>query len=172
MTKEEMSKVLAVFSTVFSRKETFEEAAQRTKVWQMICSDLDYETAQVAAVKLMKTAKFEPRPADLIEATESLMPKTVPDTESAWIEVCKKLNPYKAPQWSHPLIGEAVKVLGYRTLCDSENPEWDRQHFIKVYERMVAREKDEKVNQQVLKACGLLEEPKLKVLAGGLPDKR
>ena len=128
------------------------ELAPTAKTWAVILGDMDYKTAEAALLVVMRswTSSFFPPPGAIVEAARS-MTAAPPAAEIAWKEVCKKLNPYAAPTWSDPLVGEAVRVLGYRNLCTSENPGVDRAHFLKIYESLVKRQRTERENETVRK---------------------
>lgn len=133
---------------------TPEEADAKVKAWHLLCGDIDYNIAQMAMVKLLKTAKFEPKPSELIEAAESFIKKETLSAEEAWIEVGRKLNPYQKPQWSNEIIKLTVDSLGYINLCNSLRPEIDRERFIKTYNIFIAREKGNKTNNEVMQLFG------------------
>ncbi|KYZ77448.1 hypothetical protein AXX12_04880 [Anaerosporomusa subterranea] len=99
------------------------------------------------------TSKFFPTVAELTEAVESLQPKPKgpPPVEEAWDEVCRKLNPYQAPIWTHDAIRLTVQRLGgIRALCECGNIGSSRAHFFKLYEALIEQEKDNTVNNKVV----------------------
>lgn len=61
--------------------------------------------------------------------------------DEARIERCGFIE----PEWSHSLIGQAVRGIGgYAALCASENPTADRARFIEAYNSYLCRSRDEK----------------------------
>jgi hypothetical protein len=133
-------------------------------LWQRMLNDVPYELAEKALCKVLMTAKFWPTVSEIREAVDSLRPpvKMLPPTDEAWEEVCRNLNPYRAPQWSHEAIARAVRSLGgIRTICDAENLAVIRAHFFKMYETVSAREKEKSLNEKVIT---LIERTEIKCL--------
>ena len=111
--------------------------------WQALLADLPDEVGLAALMVHLKTSPFPPKVADICRIAESMKENKPPMGEEAWLEVRKKLNPYQKPEWSHPLIGEVVRYLGYSRLCISTRPGDDMEQFVKVYERLIERKKQE-----------------------------
>lgn len=66
----------------------------------------------------------------------------VPSSYQAWQEVLQQFSltsSYGVPIFSHPLIDKAVRTLGWRNLCMSENQTADRARFIQAYEQLTSR---------------------------------
>ncbi|HMM22946.1 MAG TPA: replicative helicase loader/inhibitor [Selenomonadales bacterium] len=164
MTFEEAKKLVIMGLSAFPHMQDH-DMRQTAILWSKLLADLDCSLAEAALVKVLMTAKFFPTVADIREAADSMKSREgqPPAPEDAWSEVLRNLNPYKAPTWSHPLIGEAVKVLGYRNLCESEHPGWDRKNFFDIYEALMRRNKEERLNQTVIGLVG----GHLQVLSGG-----
>ncbi len=119
------------------------------RLWEKLLSDLEYELAEAALAKILMTARFFPTVADIREAAVALKPRPdeAPPAADAWEEVRKKISPYRAAEWSHPLIGRAVSVIGGRTLCEAE---YDMsRRFMDIYETLRRRQKDEVENKAV-----------------------
>lgn len=111
--------------------------------WQALLAELPDEVGLAALMVHLKTSPFPPKVADICRIADSMKENQPPIAEEAWLEVRKKLNPYQKPDWSHPLIGEAVRYLGYSRLCMSTRPGADQEEFVRVYERLVERKKQE-----------------------------
>lgn len=68
-----------------------------------------------------------------------------PSEAEAWAEVKRGFAQFGRsgePQFSNPLIGQAVESIGWRALCDStqDNEPIDRAHFMRAYRSLVDRE--------------------------------
>ena len=125
--------------------------------WQALLADLPDEVGLAALMVHLKTSPFPPKVADICRIAESMKENKPPMGEEAWLEVRKKLNPYQKPEWSHPLIGEAVRYLGYSRLCMSTRPGDDMEQFVEVYERLVERKKQEGLVEGIKEGIGLLD---------------
>jgi hypothetical protein len=67
----------------------------------------------------------------------------VPSSYQAWQEVQQQIlingGDYGNPEWSSPLVEEAVKRIGWRNLRMSEDQTADRARFLQCYEQLVER---------------------------------
>jgi len=126
---------------------------EKVGVWSLLLADINYHLAQQAVVKMLRANKYEPKPADIIEAVQSIT-DTTPTAEQAWSEVLRQLDPYRTPEWSNKLIQDAVRVMGFRNLCDSESPSIDRAQFIKIYNNLKNRQKNDYENTVVIQLVG------------------
>ena len=91
---------------------------------------------------------------------EELDPRNekLPTAAEAWEEVEKliiQFGPYRAPQYSCDTVRRAVRAIGWLQLCCSENPAADRAHFLKLYESMRSKHKEQKEIEQVMKIAGV-----------------
>jgi hypothetical protein len=123
-------------------------------LWQKLLADLTYEQAEAALVKTLFSAKFFPTIAEIREAHKAIVNAGIPTAEEAWKEVLRNLNPYRAPQWSCPIIQDAVRTMGFLQLCNSENPSIDRAQFIKIYNNLRDRQQDRQENEVVVRLVG------------------
>lgn len=124
---------------------TPQQLEENIKNWAIVMSDIDYKKAETAVIKLTRSFTYERlKVADIIEAVKAIELAGIPSAEEAWGEVTAKLDPYRRPDWSHPLIREVVVLMGYVELCRSENPGMDRAQFIKAYNNLLNRKQQEK----------------------------
>jgi hypothetical protein len=65
----------------------------------------------------------------------------VPSSFQAWKEVQQQIlingGDYGNPEWSNPLVEEAVRRMGWRNLRMSEDQTADRARFLQCYEQVV-----------------------------------
>lgn len=149
MNTPEAAKLIAIALTIFPEHGD-KDLKTMAQTWSMVMGDLSYQQAQQALVKVLRHSHFWPKPSEIIEMAKSMLPEGIPNAEDAWIEICKNLNPYKRPEWSHPVIEKAVKTMGYMQLCTSENPSIDRAQFLKIYQTLGSREEDRQENEVVV----------------------
>jgi hypothetical protein len=125
----------------------------------LVLSDIPYNLAQAGLIKVLKTSKFFPAPAEIWEAAYSLVPGP-PSAEEAWAEVRgvitsgHLLTAYQyngwLPRWSHELVEKTVREIGFRELCASENISIAMAQFKKHYENNKAEYREKKINRSVL----------------------
>ena len=155
MTETEIAKILTLIAKIHPKTVeglTAEKIRERNEYWAFLLGDISYKQAENATIKVLRNIRYVPTPADVIAAVReqsSEMP-----AELAWIEVQQKLDPYITPKWSSDLISQAVKVLGFRALCESEKPSIDRAQFIKTYNNLLERQHIYRENEVVLSLTG------------------
>jgi hypothetical protein len=128
----------------------------RILAWSLVLGDISFDEAKAAAVRHLRTSKFQPVPADIIAAVKAMRPSKHPTAEEAWQEVLPKLNPYQRPEWSSELIREAVKTMGFLQICQSESPSIDRAQFLKIYNNLLERQTVKAENETVLVLAGMI----------------
>lgn len=167
---EEAAKLVKMAITVFPNMANMDDDKKYNLVmgWCITLGDMSYSLAGAALVKVLQTSKFWPTAAEIRDAAKSIVisQKQIqgsPDVDSAWIEVCKNLDPYKAPIWSHSLIQKAVQFMGYANLCHSTNITSDRIQFTRIYEQLLNREKENASNAALMNLLQNKEELLLKI---------
>ena len=150
MTIQETTAILTLIANIFPKLADGEkqEFADRIKTWHLLLFDVDYALAQMAVIKMLRGDEY-PSPGRIIKAVKSIQNARIPSAENAWAEVLLKLDPYRRPEWSHKLIGEAVRCMGYVELCRSENPNIDRAQFLKIYNNLLERHMDREENEVI-----------------------
>lgn len=105
--------------------------------------DLDYTACDSALRTWRRTNSDRPTIADIRDATRRQLdaagerPHEV-DGDEAWgyvveqMRVTGRYNPF--PTDRYPEVARVVERMGWITLCDSDNPEADRAHFLRLFE--------------------------------------
>lgn len=108
--------------------------------------DMPRDLLKLAADAHGSTVKFPPSAAELRDWAFALQEEAngVLNPFEAWAEVECSFRTHGlyrgAPEWSHPLIGEAIKTMGtYANLCRSQNHIADRAHFLRAYEALLEK---------------------------------
>ena len=149
----EVARALGVLAALYPRY-TLSKAT--VTAYHAILGDIPADLLDRAALHAGSQKTFFPAAAELRAAAFELMEQAhgVPGAWEAWAEVCKSFGPYgrcRIPQWSHPLIKQAVDAIGgYIALCDSENATADRARFVQAYEALLSRaQKDARMLPEV-----------------------
>lgn len=155
MNKQEAAQLVALATANFPSMQD-KDMAPTAQLWLTMLADLPYKLAERALVKVLMTARFFPTIADIREAARGLVEQStkLPEPDEAWAEVMQKVTRYSTPEWSCPEIQQAVRVVGYNAICDSENIGVERAHFFKVYEAIRKRKDEVQLNETVLKLTG------------------
>lgn len=122
------------------------------EVYYQDLKDIPSEELFMAAQNCRSEAgrKFAPSVGELRGAVMELRRASmnIPSAYDAWQEVLRGMLErigYDAPEWSNPLVAKAVKSLGWRNLCMSENQTADRARFIQAYEQLMERAEKEQM---------------------------
>lgn len=112
--------------------------ADMRRAWFMLLEDLDAADVGAALKRHLATSKWLPAPAELRAiVAESKHGRKRPGAD-AWEDVRKAIGSvgsYRSPAFADPLVDRAVRALGWRELCASENAVADRARFIELYEQ-------------------------------------
>ncbi|MDD6127621.1 MAG: hypothetical protein PUB60_05680 [Veillonellaceae bacterium] len=158
----------ATLKLLMLTKKTFPESkvdAQSLILYTAALDDLTYPQVKAGVLKLLNTAKFFPRIADIREAAEQMVAHVKhegkPDAGEAWGEVIKFLKarspcdgrPYP---WPCPEIEEAAKRIGLSSLFALEMKDEPivRAQFMKIYEKLLASAHDKAVMELAARKMG------------------
>lgn len=139
--------------------------AETITLYLAALDDLTYAQIKAGVLKCMNTAKFFPTIAEIREAAESMVEHAnhtgKPDAGEAWGEAMRfvtESSPYDQHpfRWSCEEVHEAVKRLGTMTLFEMTNDgiPATRGQFMKIYDKLLAGQKDKAVMDMVGKKLG------------------
>lgn len=117
------------------------------KVWFRALEDLDFRVVENAVWEHISTSTFPPSIAEIREKCAARLSPMVDDWGAAWEEVQQAIRKYgsyreeEAMASMTRMTAVAVRRMGFRNLCQSENQVADRAHFQRMYEGMVKEEK-------------------------------
>ena len=130
------------------------------EAWSLMLADIPFAIAKAAIVKMCRESKFFPSVAEIIESARALDPigEKLPTAAEAWEEVKSligSVGPYHAPVYSCETVRRAARSIGWMQLCNGENPEADRAHFLKIYESMRFKHQERRENEKALELSGM-----------------
>lgn len=152
MTRDDVTQLLGILRMVWSEAVVTEDTVT---AWSWAFDDIPRPMAEAAAKRWIKTGKFFPRPAELLEliGVAVVAPGLLP--EAAWAEVLREVSrvgfnrpplfqfgrfqPAPVLEFSSPLIAEAVDAVGWETICTSDKPEVVRAQFVKTLDAIARR---------------------------------
>ena len=160
--RESSAKLLALGRKSFPSSKA---DAETITLYLAALDDLTYAQIKAGVLKCMNTAKFFPTIAEIREAAESMVEHAnhtgKPDAGEAWGEVIRfvtESSPYdqRPFRWSCEEVHEAVKRLGTMTLFEMTNDgiPATRGQFMKIYDKLLAGQKDKAVMDMVGKKLG------------------
>ena len=165
ISKAETAKLLTVMAAMYPK---FEVTDIKVALWHDMIGDLPYKLAQAALKKVMITSHFPPTVAELRKAAVDIMQsgKEAMDAGKAWGEVQRAISkwgyyePQKALDMLSPLTREAAEQISWREICSCENPGVVRGQFMKMYDSLKIRKKEDMMLPESFKN-------RMKVLASG-----
>lgn len=156
---------------------------ENIKVYAIALSELGEAELQAGVLKCMRTSKFFPSIAEIMDASLGMV-KAITGTQEksadeAWNEVQKQMVEafiYKKPVFSTPEIEQAALAMGWTSLCNTpvEDMGTARAQFRKFYESSCQRSREKWINDNVISIMG--GEERVKSLIGNvtnaLPDTK
>lgn len=136
MNKQDTASVLAVLSSGFPNVKLTKETAM---VYHEVLVDLEPKDVMIAVGRLLKTAEWFPPAALIRRTTMELTGCLAKSASHAWGEVSEGIRIhgyYQCPPFESKLVQEAVRRIGWRTICYSDKPEFIRSQFVKVYDEL------------------------------------
>lgn len=148
MTREEFSLLVKGMKAVYADPK-FIADKDAFDVWYALLSDLDYEVANQATLRLMKTSNRIPTPADIRSVAYDMATADMPTDAEAWAIVSKALRNAtyhaeeefeKLPDLIKRAVGsaEALRAMG---TSEGYNESVESSNFKKTYRVLVDRAK-------------------------------
>jgi len=128
------------------------------RLWTILFSDVDPTQLRMAVQNHIFESTFPPTVADIREQIAKTTLRGQKTGIEAWGEVKSAIrrfgvyNEEKAVSSLQGTCRRVVELMGFRELCMSENEMADRAHFLKVYESLVSREKEEIKNPALIES--------------------
>ena len=159
MTKQDICALVALAASSNPTMQS-KDPAPIVAAWSLMLADLDPVVAKAAVIKVCRESDFFPSVARIVAAARELDPgaEKLPTAAEAWEEamrLVRDFGPYRCPVYSCEAVRRAVRAIGWRQLCMSENIEADRAHFLKLYESMSSRQVETREIEQVIKLAGV-----------------
>lgn len=151
MTQQQAQQVVAILGAAFASQLTRmgeSDAKAWARVYAKGLEDLDFESTRSAVDRLVKTARFLPTIAEIRAAVVDVNHGSRRAGGAAWEDVRAAMSRYGAYRvpgqdftFDDPIVAQAVKGLGWKDLCLSENSVADRARFIELYDQLARGER-------------------------------
>ncbi|HEX7065892.1 MAG TPA: replicative helicase loader/inhibitor [Bacillales bacterium] len=149
MTRKEVINLLGIATANFPRLQD-KDMKPTAVLWEKSLSDIPYDVAEKAMIKVLSTNKFFPTVSEIREAATQLTQPRTMDAMEAWGLINKAIRKY-----GHYREGEALRSLPddvaqmarqftWRELCLNENPDTLRAQFRMAWETQSKRENEMK----------------------------
>ena len=127
------------------------DLAQTFLVYKRLLADIPADVLEAAVVQHVASSKWFPTIAELRQGARALTTPERTTAMEAWGTVLDAMksggarilpggNGYYPPEWTDPITARVVASMGWVELCQSDNQEADRAHFMRAYDALVARE--------------------------------
>ena len=167
MTKNEIKNLIAWAAANFPHLQE-KDLRPTAALWAKMLADIPYATAEAALMKVLSTSKFFPTVAGIRAAAVDLSSPRLPSAAEAWGEVTRAISRHgyygqeEALASMSPPVASVVRLLGWREICLSEEPEILRAQFRKAYETQVGRDREMMVLPEGIRGM-------IKVVAANMP---
>jgi len=134
---------LSVLAQLFACYPNTEVGKETTAMYVRLLSDIPPDELQTVVDQAVATCRFLPTIAELRDMRHSLQHANRLTWADAWDSVqreIKRVGSYSTPHFDDPLTERAVKAMGWKALCASENPATDRAQFRDMYNALAGRE--------------------------------
>lgn len=132
-------------------------------IYAIALSELSEAKLTSAVLKCMRTCKFFPSIAEIMEQADNMVQVATgtkhKTNDEAWNEVLKQMNEafvYKKPVFSTPEIEQAALAMGWTSMCETETDNMGtiRAQFLRMYESVCKRKREQKIDNDVLNLIG------------------
>ena len=154
MNNKEIVALLAMATANFPSYQERDMGATLS-LWKDLLSDIPFNVAKAALIKVLATAKFWPTVAEIREAALFVTNQQGLSPAQAWglfEQADEKYGYYRAVEAMESLpvtVQQTIKAMGgFRSLSASESPSVTRGQFLKMYEQIASREKEMSVLPQ------------------------
>jgi len=120
-------------------------------LWYRAFKDQEFKTVWLAVEQYIHMSHFPPTIADIRERVVKITHPEPDNSEEKWLEVLEAVRKYgsynegDALRSLDDMTRQAVKAIGYKTICMSENIGVERAHFYKTHKAIVARIHEENI---------------------------
>jgi hypothetical protein len=139
MNRREIINLLGIATANFPNLQQ-KEMKPTAILWEKALSDIPYDVAEKALIKVLSTSKFFPTVADIRESIADITQPRTLDAMEAWGligQAIRKFGYYRQKEAMEFLpddVAEMVKQFTWWELCMSEEPEILRAQFRKAWE--------------------------------------
>lgn len=145
MDKREFATFAAALKTYYPRENLLPNP-QAMELWYRQLQDIPCQLAEMALNKWVATNKWPPSIAEIREQASAIKNGEKQLWSDGWEEVLRAISKYgryretEALQSMSELTRKAVKRLGFKSICISENIMADRANFRMIFEQLSDRE--------------------------------
>ena len=147
MTKGEIGKLVTLATANFPNLQE-KDMRPTMALWEKMLSDLPYELAEIALIKVLSTGRFFPTVAELREAAAQISQPRIMEASEAWGQVMEGLRKFglyqacEAMEWFSSDVEIMVRRFGWYELCHADNVDVIRGQFMRAWDAHAKGQKD------------------------------
>ena len=147
MTKQEFAILAEALAKAYKKNDFMSDVSEQ-KVWYELLKDIPYQAMSVAVYKWISTQKWNPSIAELREMAAGIITEPIPGCEEAWekvLRIARDFSPYDFERTQEQInrldniTKECLKLVDVKSIAYTENLAVDRAHFMKTYEALSKR---------------------------------
>ena len=135
--------ITTILRQLFAAYPSVQATPETIAMYVRLLSDIPPDELQTVVDQAVATCRFLPTIAELRDMRHSLQHANRLTWADAWDSVqreIKRIGSYGTPHFDDALTERAVKAMGWKALCASENPATDRAQFRDMYNALAGRE--------------------------------
>jgi len=147
MTRKEIVTLLSMATANFPSTQK-QDLTATLMLWEKALSDIPYQVAENAVIKVLATSKFFPTIAEIREAATQLRQPRKIDAMEAWGQIMTAVRRYGSYRESEGVaslpadIAKMVERFTWREICTNDNPDTLRAQFRMAWEVESKRENE------------------------------
>lgn len=122
-------------------------SAETIAAYLMILQHIpDSELNTAISQAIVESPRFLPPPGEILRVWRDLTSPAMETHGEAWGNVQRAMrgpNYFGVPKFKNPLTAKTVQLLGWRNICESDNPDTIRAQFRDIYNGLAARQQQE-----------------------------
>ena len=151
-----------ILKQLFAAYPNVQVGIETVAMYVRLLQDIPPDELQTVVDQAVATSRFLPTIAELRDMRHSLARLGAPTWADAWDAVqreIRRVGSYGLPRFDDPLTERAVKAMGWKAICASDNPATDRAQFRDMYNALAEREETaRKLLPQARELAGRLSE--------------
>ncbi len=161
MNRGETAKIVGAIAASYPTRIRADQVEPMIATWTLMLADLDYSPVEKAVTSLVQGGQHPPSVADVRARVAELGRGRVLTGGEAWGTVQRAMRlegAYRVPgvdfHIKHPVVAYCVNVMGWQTLCLSEDQTADRARFIQLFDALALEERREHAVPMLAQARG------------------
>lgn len=148
MTSDEFEFIRAAIKSAWPGKQIMPGKFE-INIWYKSLADLDYQICQMALLEIISQSVYPPSIAELRQKCAEFTSAPIKPAGDAWQDVRKMVRRYGYYQEEAALAAmdeltrQAVQGVGFRDICLSTNIATERAHFLRLYDALAERKRQE-----------------------------